>query len=341
MRRFSSHNGLDLSNVEETLDKLISNRFHGNMVMENAHIHQALAPVMSAFSTLRIGGNVKGFIRESVSGVYEGMTRAASGMLSGFNKENYLKAVDIILEDLPNNFSGISKIQQLNAIYGMANQGGSGPAESAQVNWLKPGKWSKSTLFLNTTAPDYQHRNAILIAKMMGDGCWEAHSLNSTTGRLEYDMYKDDRFKIFLSGKTESKDYLKQKALYYKYLEEWNKVQPLTEKDKDDKGHWKLPQAYTPREAESIKNFGDLLYGHYDPSSKSLMDDTFLGSFFMQFKTYATAKLEQWFMKGNTYNIGQYKELVDPDSGEVMYERVVVGQSGVDLPSVERITESE
>lgn len=114
MRRSESVGGISMKNVEETLDKLVSNRFHGNMVMENAHLHQALAPVMSAFSTLRIGGNVKGFIREITSGVYAGMTRAGAGMLEGLTVENYAKAVEYILADLPNNFSGISLVQQLN-----------------------------------------------------------------------------------------------------------------------------------------------------------------------------------------------------------------------------------
>lgn len=54
-----------------------------------------------------------------------------------------------------------------------------------------------------------------------------------------------------------------------------------------------LPQAYTQTEANTIKNFGDLLYGHYDEESKSLFCDTFLGSFIMQYKTFLTSKLEQ------------------------------------------------
>jgi len=53
-----------------------------------------------------------------------------------------------------------------------------------------------------------------------------------------------------------------------------------------------LPQAYTQTEASSIKNFGDLLYGHYDEESKSLFCDTFIGTFFMQYKTFLTSKLE-------------------------------------------------
>lgn len=51
--------------------------------------------------------------------------------------------------------------------------------------------------------------------------------------------------------------------------------------------------AYPPKEQQAIKNFSDLLYGHYDDESRALINDTFLGSFFMQYKTFITAKLEQ------------------------------------------------
>lgn len=54
-----------------------------------------------------------------------------------------------------------------------------------------------------------------------------------------------------------------------------------------------LPRAYTDVESQSIKNYADLLYGHYDESSKALMNDMFISSFILQYKTYITAKFEQ------------------------------------------------
>jgi len=54
-----------------------------------------------------------------------------------------------------------------------------------------------------------------------------------------------------------------------------------------------LPQAYPPKEGQRLKNHADLLYGHYDDESRSLLNDMFLGSLFMQYKTYVTAKMEQ------------------------------------------------
>jgi hypothetical protein len=41
-------------------------------------------------------------------------------------------------------------------------------------------------LFSTSSAPDFQHRMTILVAKMMADGCWEAHSLDEK-GFIKYD----------------------------------------------------------------------------------------------------------------------------------------------------------
>lgn len=73
------------------------------------------------------------------------------------------------------------------------------------------------------------------------------------------------------------------------------------------------------------------------------MNDMFLGSFFMQFKTYATAKMEQWFMKpGASYNVQTYKEVVDEDTGERLYERLILSEENSNgIPSIETITESQ
>ena len=112
--------------------------------------------------------------------------------------------------------------------------------------------------------------------------------------QLTYDVKKDKRFEIYFKGETSNPQYAEQRALFLKNIEEWNAQgyrkedgSTLTENDQF------LPQPYTNREAQSIKNYADILYGHYDDESRSLMNDMFLGSFFMQFKTFVTAKLEQ------------------------------------------------
>lgn len=102
---------------------------------------------------------------------------------------------------------------------------------------------------------------------------------------------------------------MKQRSLYLYYIDAFNKENfgdldesHLSQSQKDllAKKNTKflkegdaLPQAYTMQEGQSIKNIADILYGHYDDESRSLLCDTFLGSFFMQYKTFITAKVEQ------------------------------------------------
>jgi hypothetical protein len=79
-----------------------------------------------------------------------------------------------------------------------------------------------------------------------------------------------------------------------------------------------LPRAYTFREGLSIKSFADLCFGHYDKNTQMLAKHAFLGSFFLQFRTFISAKLEQWILKPGTYNIGKYVEKEDVDGVKIM-----------------------
>jgi hypothetical protein len=89
-----------------------------------------------------------------------------------------------------------------------------------------------------------------------------------------------------------------------------------------------LPMAYTQTEAASIKNFSDLMYGHYDEESKSLFCDTFLGTFIMQYKTFLTSKLEQWIMPQGIHNSEMLKQQFDPETGEELYQVIEEDEDG-------------
>jgi hypothetical protein len=82
-----------------------------------------------------------------------------------------------------------------------------------------------------------------------------------------------------------------------------------------------------------------LLYGHYDDESRGLINDMFLGSFFMQYKTFMTSKMEQWAMKEGVYNIESLKQQYDPVTGEKLYEIIIYSEDG--MPSREIIKESD
>lgn len=321
LRRMDEDGGNNLKEVREVIDKLIDNRFYGKNIMKG-HLkdwYAWLSVISRFFSTMRLGLNVRSFLRETLSGMYIGATRVMVKQHNNVSLDSYNKAVSYVIQDLPNNPSGISLVQQLNAMYGMANYSLGNVANQRKVNWMNIRNWGQDTLFIGCSAPDYQHRMSILIAKMMDDGCWNAISANESD-ELVYDWKKDKRFEIYAKGETSNPKYLEQKTLYLKNLEEWNaqgyrKPDGTTLREGDD-----LPQPYTNREGQSIKNYADILYGHYDDESRSLMNDMFIGSFFMQYKTFVTAKLEQWTMKGGIYNIEYLKQQYDPITGEKLYE---------------------
>ena len=330
-----------LKEIRTALDKLIASRVYGKSIIESPmlqELHRWLSVASAFFSTIRLGLNIRSFLREILNGMYIGTTRIINNQLPGVTKENYTEAITYILQDLPHNFSGISLVQQLNAVYGMANYSLGNIANQRKLNWLNIKNWDRSTLFVSCSSPDYQHRMGILIAKMMGDGCWEAHYLNEQ-GELVYDFRKDKRFEAYIKGDTSDPRYLEQKTLYLKNIEEWN-AQGYTKEDGsflkegDD-----LPYAYTNREGQSVKNYADLLYGHYDDESRGLINDMFLGSFFMQYKTFMTAKMEQWAMKEGVYNIESLKQQYDPVTNEKLYEIIIYAEDG--MPSREIIKESD
>ena len=204
------HGGVENAKIQDALDKMIRSKFYGETIIEEGalrDIYKWLSFVRSIFTTMTLSVNIPSFLRESLQGIYTGISRAGVNLLPGVDEKNYIKGLTHVIQDAHKNFSSVSLLQQLNAQYQMANQSINQIANQRRVNWINIKNWSKDTLFLTATAPDFMHRVSILVAKMMGDGCWEAHSLNED-GQLVYDFKKDKRFEQYLNGNTEHKDYL-------------------------------------------------------------------------------------------------------------------------------------
>jgi hypothetical protein len=85
---------------------------------------------------MKLGLNVRSFLRETLSGMYIGATRVMVKQHGSVSLESYNKAIGYVIQDLPNNLSGISMLQQMNSIYGMANYSLGNVANQRRVNWL-------------------------------------------------------------------------------------------------------------------------------------------------------------------------------------------------------------
>ena len=78
-----------------------------------------------------------------------------------------------------------------------------------------------------------------------------------------------------------------------------------------------LPEALDPAEQDTFRTQADTLYGNYDDETKGLMQRTFLGGIFFQFKTFGISQMIQWLKCGGATNITQ-KHFVYED-GELVW----------------------
>lgn len=171
------------------------------------------------------------------------------------------------------------------------------------------------------TAPDYANRLSLFIAKMLKDGSYNAHSVDSN-GNLKYDPAKDERFSEYMKYRSKyefkySTDknlkYDGQRALYLAIMKEFN-VERLITGEPALKEQDLLPHAYTNRDRDSIKEFSDTAYGYYDHERFPLIKNTEFGILFMQFLTYWPAKIKYYFGKpGGATKRGQFAQKYNLD----------------------------
>lgn len=86
-----------------------------------------------------------------------------------------------------------------------------------------------------------------------------------------------------------------------------------------------LPRAYTNRQAASLKEFSDSVYGYYDHETKSLIDHMAIGLIWKQFMAFWTAKFSLWFkgkprVAGQSTSQGQFVPLVI--DGKTQYRKI-------------------
>lgn len=225
---------------------------------------------------------------------------------------------------------------QINRLYGIANEDLTRTSRNASMSRVGVLNNTSRWMYLAQSAPDYYNRLTLFIAKMIEDGCFEAHSLEPD-GSLKYDWKKDKRFselaKHGLNSDYSSPEYNKQKALYAKMCSEFEKgtadlIRWNAEKQKYEYGD--IDQAYTEGQRASIKEVADTAYGFYDHESKSPINHKFLGLVFLQFQTFLSAKYNLW-LKGSTVrgrNTAQGKFVEMERNGIKYYDKHIIDSNG-------------
>lgn len=309
--------GYDNENVRTFLKKYVTKKIYGDPIMD-----KSLRGTYAVFNQLKqfvsvnaLAFNLRAMSRETLQGVWVNLSRAGVEQLEGVTMKTWMEGFTEVILKGSKDINILGKLEQLNHIFGMANYSISDMARKRRLNRVGLRNASTETMFLTSTLPDFMHRMAILIAKMKGDGCWDAIQIDSE-GMVTYDMTKDKRYSVYLSGDKTNEQYWYQKALYESNLEQFKKEgATITE-------NGMLPWPYTKKEIARIRGYGDRLFGHYDTETKSLMTDMFLGAMCMQYRTFVTAKFEQWFARPGVYNGSKHVIRKDPETGEEIWKVV-------------------
>jgi hypothetical protein len=245
---------------------------------------------------------------------------------AAFTFKNFYKAFRIVFSDvLPwrGNPENPSKVQLINELYGINDMD-----MNTYTERIKTGQHGifnfENFAYKMSSRPDYYNRMAIIVAKMLEDGSWDA--LTVKDGKLHYDWKKDKRY-YHLANNIRGEAYDREKALLYANARQFQLEHAMS---KDGKTPFEIPSgnelpdlpgAYTTLEMESMKSLCDLIYGYYSHEKKSLIHYTMLGSMFMQMKTYWSGKKNQYLAPGGVRVRGNWEYIKNSD-GEQMYYQV-------------------
>lgn len=239
-----------------------------------------------------------------------------------FTFSNMKKALGIVYADLFHYSDTPSKVEALNQLCGINDMDMNMYID--RISSAKKGVWNFWNFAMKfSSRPDYYNRMTLFISQMIGDGVWDAVSVDKN-GNIKYDWKKDKRFEAFANGWVNDNRYNQQKALYYtiakQFVTEHTKNPDGTDFVIDMSNPKPLPRFYTNKEIESMKSLSDDIYGYYSHEKKSLVHSTLLGSMWLQFRTFWSGKKNQYLQSGGVRLRGDWKQV--EENGQKYYYQV-------------------
>lgn len=228
-----------------------------------------------------------------------------------------------------------SKVEALNWLYRIANMDANILSQKTIADRFGFMNQGGDIAYYTSTRPDWYNRLSIFVAKMIADGCWEAHCLDKNN-HLVYDMSKDKRYAVYAKYRDKAPDskssdfseYQKQKARYNWAFDSLVKA-GLTHPDGTPLQHGEdLPIAYTVEETNSVKELVGMIYGYYNHEEKTSFQTGSYANLFMAFKTYIVGELKHYFaLPGGKTSIGKLAQMrdgiatKDNPEGSLLYEK--------------------
>lgn len=303
MRAFIAFNGnvsgANMDSIAKAVEKFIkSNIFHKRIIdPSDTTIYNILAELRNITSIVQLTGNTVSFSREMMtSWIRIAVSETNDPLMKDvFDLDDYSEFMVKIAKEMPKNVDLHTKYMQINYRYGLANMTENELPGRMKSNRFNINNWAEDVLFLNTTTPDYVHRNSILCAVLKKRGSYDALYLDENK-ELQYDPKKDKQYELFFKYKDKESEipsnlnnqYIIQRDLYDKARLDWNQTYGTN----IEYGEY-LPDALSPTEAESIRTYADHVFGNFDSDKKATIQKTLLGSFVLQFKTFTIQQFMQ------------------------------------------------
>ena len=302
----------EIPEIYDFINNFIKNKVFLKQIRERSldTINSVIQVIKKVSSMATLGLNIRNFTKEMITQMYITATRSWQNQIPNVNAEDFYKAFTYVITKAPVSLNTQGFMSFLNQRYAMSNYGIAEMADTMHRNHIGLQNLTSGDVFIGTKIPDDYYRLTILIARMMHDGCFDAYVQDGDTWR--YDMHKDPRFTKFLNNdKSDIHEYMEQKRLYESYKEAWKRYDP-------DGDYNTFPDAYPPEEKASIRDAAGQLYGFFDSEDKSLLCSRFLGAAFMQYKTWLSAKLNQWLKAPGFTNLMQ-RHWVKNGQGKRLY----------------------
>lgn len=312
----------EMKQIKTWTDEYIKAKYENKRLVPNEvqKIMEFLNKLTGLTSFVQLAFSSKALVRESLSSFSLAVTRSGIEQYPGINAKTFKQALKEIFVD-DNSLSLDGALHQQNAYFGMANMDVSNLPDAVKLGRWNPFNWSRRLAFITSSLADLYFRNALLRAKMIGDGTDKAYYIKD--GIYQYDFSKDERFKVLTNKDVKNPKYIEALMLYNTIVEDINsrpidfdgKVLPYLEVGGDVNP---LPIGYTANEVQSIRNYADLLYGHYNSENQMLFQDKFLGHYLMQYRTFASSRIEQNISPSSATNITHY-QINATEEGEQVY----------------------
>ena len=287
---------------DESLQK--TNAMLGKIKSVASFMALAFSPVQAAY--------------QSLQGIWQDITLIFKNMgveNTPFTFTNMWEAFKEVYSDLWHFHTTPTKCQLINEWLGVNDMDMNLYSERMRTDQYN--KYNFTNLaFKFASRPDYYNRMTIIVAKMKADGIWDA--LEVKDQQLVYNFKKDKRFSAYSNNNTSDPKYNDQRALYTSIAQQFI-IEGVTNPDgsKFQMGQ-PLPYAWTNKDGESIKSLCDLIYGYYSHEKKSLIHATFLGSLYMQMRTYWSGKKNQYLAPGGVRIQGKWEQAKN-EKGELLY----------------------